>query len=276
MEEKFNLKVKDFHQKTATYFSRLKDDEDQLSDITLVSDDEIHIPAHKVILSVSSQFFSDLIRKFKERNPLIYLGGIMSRDLQNILSYIYNGQVQVGHQELDTFLQVAKKLKVDGLNQSIRSEDLELEEEEVQRPALTRAEYDIDNYTVNNIVINNPTNIKTVDTEIIANILRNHVQIKNQSKMIASSEERSNPGPKQQQPKKQSVIDVGIEDLFVKAVDGFVCKKCGEIFDDESKIELHFESHWGDLACKKCGKVYGGSESPSNHKHVYTFFNKFL
>ena len=65
IEEKFNLKVKDFQKKTANYFSSLKD-ADHLCDIVLVSDDETYIPVHKVILSVSSTFFSDLIRKFKE------------------------------------------------------------------------------------------------------------------------------------------------------------------------------------------------------------------
>ena len=67
-----------------------------------------------------------------------------------------------------------------------------------------------------------------------------------------------------------------LNDLFINSGDGFVCKKCGEIFEDEEQTELHFELHWGDLTCKHCGKVYGGSETPSNHKHVYTLFNKFL
>ena len=269
IEEKFNLKVKDFHKKTANYFSSLKD-EDHLCDITLVSDDDILIPAHKVILSVSSKFFSDLIRKFKERNPLIYLWGVKSRDLQNILSYIYNGQVEVAHQELDSFLNVARKLKIDGLTQSLNEdEDLELEEDSLKS---TEKKNTYDKFTVNNVVVNNPTIINAN----VSNIQKPSAQ--NESKPVVLPRRKSTPIKKiqQEQTGKQSVIDVGIKDLFVNSGDGFVCKKCGEIFVDEGETELHFEVHWGDLNCKHCGKVYGGNETPSNHKHVYTFFNKYL
>lgn len=272
MEEKFNLRVKDFQKKTANYFSSLKD-EDHLCDITLVSDDDILIPAHKVILSVSSKFFSDLIRKFKERNPLIYLWGVKSRDLHNILSYIYNGQVEVAHQELDSFLDVARKLKVDGLNQSKNHDDENLELEE-DAPISNQMKNTYNKFTVNNVVVNNPTIIN-------ANILNRQkpqTQTQNETKPVVLSQKKSTLMKKNQQHEtgKQSVIDVGVRDLFINSGDGFVCKKCGEIFEDEEQTELHFEIHWGDLTCKHCGKVYGGSETPSNHKHVYTFFSKFL
>ena len=242
-EESFNLKVKDFQKKTANYISSLKD-ADHLCDIILVSDDEIYIPAHKVILSVSSTFFSDLIRKFNERNPLIYLGGVKSRDLQNILSYIYNGQVKVAHQELDSFLAIGKKLKIDGLNQTMThadDEEFELEEDAAHCPPQKRTRYELEE----------------------------------DSLFPAQNAQKSRPVHLLQMQTDQGIHNV-VDDLFIRSGDGFVCKKCGEIFEDKGQTELHFEVHWGELTCKHCGKDYGGNETPSNHKHVYTFFNRFL
>ena len=279
-EENFYLKVKDFQKKTANYFSSLKDD-DHLCDIILVSDDEIYIPAHKVILSVSSTFFSGLIRKFNERNPLIYLGGVKSRDLQNILSYIYNGQVKVAHQELDSFLDVGKRLKIDGLNQTIKCQDEEPEPEEdaALRPTQKRTRYEreeeglfqtqkrniYDKFTADN----NPTTIKNKTLNRKQSIRENEIE------PVASSRQKSRPNQLMDMQTDQGIHNV-VDDLFIKSGDGFVCKKCGVIFEDKGKTELHFEVHWGDLTCKHCGKIYGGKETPSNHKHVYTFFNRFL
>ena len=281
-EENFNLKVKDFQKKTANYFSSLKDD-DHLCDIILVSDDEIYIPAHKVILSVSSKFFSGLIRKFNERNPLIYLGGVKSRDLQNILSYIYNGQVQVAHQELDSFLDVGKKLKIDGLNQTMMysDEDPEPEEDGALCPPQKRTRFEreeegkglfpsqkrniYDTFTADN----NPTTIQNKTFN------RQQSLRENEKEPVATSRQKSRPSQLLDMQTDQGIHNV-VDDLFIKSGDGFVCKKCGEIFENKGETELHFEVHWGDLTCKHCGKIYGGKETQSNHKHVYTFFNRFL
>ena len=48
------------------------------------------------------------------------LEGISSDDLHNIIYYIYNGEVQIFPENLDRFLSIAQRLKLEGL---IRNDD---------------------------------------------------------------------------------------------------------------------------------------------------------
>ena len=90
----------------------------EFCDVTLLSEDLAHVPAHKLILSGSSGFFQAIFRKFpSESHPLIYLKGVKQRDLNDILSFIYSGEAGVRQEDLNNFLEVASELKIKGLTQ---------------------------------------------------------------------------------------------------------------------------------------------------------------
>ena len=112
--EKFCLKWNDFKANVSSSFNVLRKEE-ELFDVTLVSDDEHHIAAHKLILSASSDFFKNIIRKSNHSNPLIFLSGVTSKELYRIMDYIYEGEVQLLQDDLDSFLEIANKLKIGGL-----------------------------------------------------------------------------------------------------------------------------------------------------------------
>merc|ERR1712189_65448 len=46
---------------------------------------------------------------------MICLTGITTMDLNNILDYIYQGEVQIFQENIEKFLDIAEKLKIDGL-----------------------------------------------------------------------------------------------------------------------------------------------------------------
>ena len=114
MAEKYFLKWNDFQVNVSSSFKVLRQEKD-FFDVTLVGDDERHISAHKIILSSSSDFFKNIFRKMSHSNPLIYLTGMNSSELEHVLDYIYEGEVQLFQDNLDTFLNVAQKLKIKGL-----------------------------------------------------------------------------------------------------------------------------------------------------------------
>ena len=114
MSEKFNLKWNDFQSNVSKAFSALQN-EDYLNDVTLVSEDHQHFSANKLALSSCSEYFKDIFRKSKHPHPLICLIGVSSNDLSNVLDYVYNGEVQIFQEELDHFLAIAEKLKLQGL-----------------------------------------------------------------------------------------------------------------------------------------------------------------
>ena len=114
--EKFCLKWNDFHQNISTTYSNLRM-QDDLFDVTLVSDDGKQYSSHKLVLASSSDFFQSIVHnsKNKQIDFFIYLAGVRSTELEYILDYIYAGEVQLYQEELDNFLEIAQKLKIKGL-----------------------------------------------------------------------------------------------------------------------------------------------------------------
>jgi len=114
--EKFCLRWNDFESNISVAFRELRDDKD-FFDVTLACDDE-QISAHKVILSACSPFFRSILRRNPHQHPLLYLKGVKYTDLQSVLNFMYNGEVNVAQEELNSFLAVAEELRVKGLTQN--------------------------------------------------------------------------------------------------------------------------------------------------------------
>ena len=72
----------------------------------------------QVVLSACSSFFRGVLRQNPHPNPLIYLRGLRANDIQSVLDFMYNGEVNVAQDELNSFLAVAEDLSVKGLTQS--------------------------------------------------------------------------------------------------------------------------------------------------------------
>ena len=114
MTSLYSLSWNDFSSALIKNYSDLKAHR-EFSDVTLISDDEVNFEAHKFILSTSSSFFKNILVKSVGIQPVIYLGSVSSQHLSNILNFIYDGKVEVSHESLGEFLNVAEKLKIQGL-----------------------------------------------------------------------------------------------------------------------------------------------------------------
>ena len=186
MSEKFCLKWNDFHSNVSSSFSLLRN-EDYLHDVTIVTDDNEQIAAHKLVLSACSEFFKNIFKRIKHSNPLLCLEGVSSNDLSNVMDYIYNGEVQIFQEDLDRFLNVAQRLKLHGLltdsvevpeeektagNEPTRKKEAYIEEDDtkINSYASERHEKVILKLTTD---INPEKNIKEIDEKIEQNIVRN-------------------------------------------------------------------------------------------------------
>ena len=121
MSEKFNLKWIDFESNVSKSFGKLRNEEN-LHDVTLVGDDHTQMSAHKLVLSACSEYFKDVFKRNKHSNTLMCLEGLSRKDLENILDYIYNGEIHIYQKELDRFLSVAQRFKLEGLLESEENE----------------------------------------------------------------------------------------------------------------------------------------------------------
>merc|ERR1712059_19201 len=114
---------------------------------------ETTVTAHKLVLSACSPWFRSVISSLppSQPQPLVVLWDTEARDMRQVLSFMYRGQVQVQQENLVEFLKLDGRLEVKGLTDSdgevtaddgLLSDDTEsdnntsdtLNEEEVQDP----------------------------------------------------------------------------------------------------------------------------------------------
>ena len=109
------MKWNDFQQNVTNSFKRLRSEKDY-TDVTLIGDDYQPFLAHKVVLSSSSEYFKNVLYSTRNHsNSVICMEGMQKDDLTNILDYIYNGELQINQEDLDNFLKIAGRLKLEGL-----------------------------------------------------------------------------------------------------------------------------------------------------------------
>ena len=114
MNEKFSIDWNDFEENTIKSVSQLRNEE-EFCDVTLVSDDLKRIMAHKVVFASSSEYFKKILKTNKHSHPMLCLTGISSMDLENVLNYVYQGTLMILQEDLERFLNIGKRLRLDGL-----------------------------------------------------------------------------------------------------------------------------------------------------------------
>ena len=116
--DQFCLKWNHFQSNFCDQLKPLKEEE-HFVDVTLVAEDGQDVNAHKVILSMCSPFFKNVLKNKKHPHPLIYMKGVTISVLKLLISFIYDGEVNVHQEELGHFLTVAKDFKISGLTESV-------------------------------------------------------------------------------------------------------------------------------------------------------------
>ena len=116
--EQFNL---NWH----TYNGHLKEmmqhliQSNELTDITLVCDDKTKFKAHKFVLNACSPVFQSMINDLPQKDPIIYLRGVLAPELKSILQFMYLGQATFYQDRMNEFLNVAKSLEIKEISKDI-------------------------------------------------------------------------------------------------------------------------------------------------------------
>jgi len=113
-DKTFLLKWNDFQQNISSTIRNLRMDLDFL-DVTIFCSG-VQVKAHKVILSACSNIFKGILKEAPSPHPVIVLWDVEERDLQAILDFMYNGQVDIRQEDLESFLAAAGRLQVQGLS----------------------------------------------------------------------------------------------------------------------------------------------------------------
>lgn len=241
--EKFCLNWKDFQSCASQAFNNLRK-EKQFFDVTLVSEDHVAFESHRVVLSATSNFFKNILRKISNNHPVLYLHGIQSTSLQLILDYVYEGQVEIYQDQIDQFLTCASDLKVCGLLESGNNEHInEVNEDNVSN--IMKNDSYLEGYKTNDVgSINNDK--KVVSHEIVSTMEYDGSNDTSIQKLLEKISEMTDK------------------------VDGFyTCKVCSRKSRDRTNLGKHIESsHIGGitLTCNYCNKKCRSRESLRMHE----------
>jgi len=89
---------------------------EDLKDVTLVSSDNHHVKAHKIILCAGSEVMKNIILNNPRTMPLIYLRGIGHNVLLSILEFMYYGQTLVNQDFFQGFYGSFNRIKNQGID----------------------------------------------------------------------------------------------------------------------------------------------------------------
>ncbi len=109
----FSLRWNDYKTSLIEAFEALRQDDDFV-DVTLGCGGR-KFKAHKMLLSACSLYFRELLRGNPCQHPIIIIRETSADDLEAILEFVYNGEVNVDEKQLDSFLKAAKALQIRGL-----------------------------------------------------------------------------------------------------------------------------------------------------------------
>ena len=129
--DKFCLKWNDFQQNIITSYQDLRN-ESEFSDVTLVSEDNLQVKAHRIIITGCSPIFRTMLKKYKHSNSMIYMRGVKAKELEAIVDFIYYGEANIYQGDLDGFLALAEELQLKGL---VGSQNKTYEEEFTKKNA---------------------------------------------------------------------------------------------------------------------------------------------
>ena len=173
---------------------------------------------------------------------MLCLEGVSSNDLNNVLDYIYNGETQIFQDNLDRFLDVAQRFKLEGL---IADQTLKDEERYVEEGNQTKVDgrvLNLKNDLKSESFVNNAVeNVNSLETKLI-------------SADFSNIEE----------------LNIRIEDeIIVEAPGVYKCARCPKTYNKRFNLKEHIEVHFEGLSfpCQLCGKDFRLRKNFRRHKH---------
>jgi len=130
MGKNFRLKWNNFQACTSSSFRQFRENS-EFFDVSLCCDNgtgtllPVTLGAHKLILAACSPFFQRILSRVEnQKSPFLFLKGIGLDELENLLDFMYNGEVTVSSNSIDKFLTAAKELEVKGLTYTTKPAEM--------------------------------------------------------------------------------------------------------------------------------------------------------
>ena len=237
--EKFSLKWDKFTSNASNAFSSLRH-EDYLHNVTLVSNDNQQVSAHKLVLSACSEYFRNIFMNNQSKHPLLCIDSVTKEDLNNIMDYMYNGEVHVYQDDLDRFLTITQRFKLQGLLGGSPSEEVTEDYKKVDLPEKKEE---------------SPYHISDLRTVLTPNYKGNKIETQEQVIFPISAENIDH-------------IEEKVSEYLEKVdTSNFRCTICGKESNRSRNMKNHIETHMEGLSfpCGNCGKIFRSRIQKQNH-----------
>nr|CAD7571606.1 unnamed protein product [Timema californicum] len=111
--QKFCLKWTNYqHHLSESFISLLQTE--SMADVTLSAQGK-RIHAHRIVLSVCSPLFQELLSNCQDPHPVIIFSEMNFNDICSIVEFVYRGELSIGGDRMTSVLKVAEELKIRGL-----------------------------------------------------------------------------------------------------------------------------------------------------------------
>ena len=233
--------------------------ENNLFDVTLFSDDHNHVSAHKLVLSASSEYFRDIFRKsnMPQSEMLLCLEGLNSQELNNVLEYMYNGEIKIFQDDLKRFMEIAERLKLEGLTGAN-----EVNEENFQKPEL-------DNQKFSTALKNEDLMVPSEAFERNSYSTARKISDYGDSYRRISTNVSSSLELISDTFSSIEELNQRVDEEIAKDNDGmWRCSRCPKVSKNKGHIKEHVEVHLDDISfpCQFCDKTFRSRASIRFHR----------
>ena len=255
MDELLNIAWPEYSSNISETLKNLRE-KDELSDVTLVCEGG-EISAHKLVLFSGSSFFQDILTKHVHEHPLIFITGVQVGHLRHIIDFMYDGEINVAQEDIETLIKTAEQLKVKGLSSkqsNKKGEEKRGHKENVNTVIENENEENEKDNNDNNEINsdNNHLSIKC-ETELIESQARfeqvecetsyDDPSIESDINMMGEGEEKFDEWLEGEQKKNDNLEEEALN-LMIKAEDPnnrvtWICKVCRKTSSDKTRIRKH-------------------------------------
>jgi len=237
-----------------TEYAKMLRKTQRLFDVTFVTEDGVHIQAHKIILTSASDYLRDIFIENNDASSIIIcLREIDSVELEKVLGFIYSGETFIAQEEMKKFVETCKVLQLKGLKTEFTDTSCEIKSQ-----SIVKRLYEQDDLY-----------FKT-DPE--------KSNKKKSAKAIISLDDIFNGrliGVKAEnvQVNADYELDLEIQEMIEKHERHWKCKVCGKTAVNKQDIKNHAEIHIkGKLhACQLCTKSFSNRPNLRNHvKNIHS------
>ena len=223
----------------------------ETADATLVCEDKIKFKAHKFVLNACSPVFQSIINDLPLKdNSVIYLKGVLAKEMQSILQFMYLGEAIICHDRMKEFIDVAKSLEIKEISKDADCNDIESSESYVEN--------DIEGIYLSEFIDDAKSpEIKETSKDTTCNVVdvepsESTVKINNEGTYLSETDEKC-INIKEEIRNTDTIKQSYVEDSGKKQ-----CDQCDKLFLNKYTLARHVTSvHEGlNHQCNECDKSF--------------------